>query len=508
MRGEPLTINVSLLRFQLEGPVPGFAHLPRTRQHKLMHYVEPAVRAEAMRQGYKVESANSAVDVRPHGGMGQTAFATRRIGAGEVLFTCGELALPFPTMYTICTAERTHALFGAAAECIAHGCEPNTQVVVRDGPRGRFDLVATREIAEGEPLQLNYLNSEWTMNTAFDCLCGSAKCYGRIAGACNVPLRRRGELMALATPVVAERIGAVAPRDLSRGDIVLDYVIAVTDVLVTDDGAWMLSHATRYAHDAADPAVAFIEGRLIALRGVAEGEPLSINVSALRLTLPRPMRGFMELSRAEQEALTIYTEPALRAEAARAGFRVVSGSEAVVVHGNGDMGEATFAARNLAEGEVVFHVTGLLLPYPTMYTIRTTPSKHLLFSQGAQCLAHSCDPNVRITVSADGEWIDVVTLRAVAEGELLSFNYLTTEWSMNTAFNCLCGAPRCFGRIAGFQHLDEAQRRDLLPLATPAIHGLTVSRHDCAMRAASATGTTALIRRWCWWKAGSLRRAR
>jgi hypothetical protein len=155
------------------------------------------------------------------------------------------------------------------------------------------------------------------------------------------------------------------------------------------------------------------------------------------------------------------------------------------------MGEATFAARDIEVGEAVFHITGLLLPFPTMYTICMTPTTHLLFADGAQCLAHSCDPNVRIVIAPDAKSFDVVALRPIPAGALVSFNYLTTEWDMAAPFDCLCGAAQCFGRIAGFKHLSEANQAALAPQATPAMRALLAAEHRHSAVAASSSEASA-----------------
>lgn len=51
----------------------------------------------------------------------------------------------------------------------------------------------------------------------------------------------------------------------------------------------------------------------------------------------------------------------------------------------------------------------------------------------------------------------VEALQDVAPGAELTFFYPSTEWDMETPFDCCCGAAGCLGRIAGAKHLSDEQ---------------------------------------------------
>jgi hypothetical protein len=59
-----------------------------------------------------------------------------------------------------------------------HSCQPNTLVDV-----GRMEVIAARDIAEGEELTFFYPSTEWEMARPFICLCGEAQCVRLAAGA-------------------------------------------------------------------------------------------------------------------------------------------------------------------------------------------------------------------------------------------------------------------------------------------------------------------------------------
>jgi len=89
---------------------------------------------------------------------------------------------------------------------VNHSCDPNCGIV------NGCDLVATRDIAEGEELAYDYSTTmdedDWTM----PCACGSARCRGVVRDFVSLPhedrLRylRQGVVM----PFIAERFAVTA----------------------------------------------------------------------------------------------------------------------------------------------------------------------------------------------------------------------------------------------------------------------------------------------------------
>jgi hypothetical protein len=58
---------------------------------------------------------------------------------------------------------------------------------------------------------------------------------------------------------------------------------------------------------------------------------------------------------------------------------------------------------------------------------------------------HSCEPTVVIDLINEC----IKTKRDVRKGEMITFDYLTTEYDMAVPFNCVCGSQKCHGRING-----------------------------------------------------------
>jgi hypothetical protein len=73
-------------------------------------------------------------------------------------------------------------------------------------------------------------------------------------------------------------------------------------------------------------------------------------------------------------------------------------------------------------------------------------------------LNHGCEPNTRIV------GLNVVALRAIQPGEEFTFDYNTTEASMEWPFDCHCRSARCHGMIRGFMHLPRHEQERLRPV--------------------------------------------
>lgn len=66
-----------------------------------------------------------------------------------------------------------------------HACEPSVRILDRE-------VIAIRDIAEGEGVTFHYCTTEWDMASPFECRCGSPRCLGLIRGARHLaPAQRR-----------------------------------------------------------------------------------------------------------------------------------------------------------------------------------------------------------------------------------------------------------------------------------------------------------------------------
>ncbi len=106
-------------------------------------------------------------------------------------------------------------------------------------------------------------------------------------------------------------------------------------------------------------------------------------------------------------------------------------------------GEALYATRPYEPGETV-----LSFPEVSWRSMRERctvehPDGRHLFHPVLAKTAHSCEPNTAVSFTA----MALLAVRPIARGDVVSFDYATTETAFSVPFDCLCGASRCRGRI-------------------------------------------------------------
>lgn len=128
------------------------------------------------------------------------------------------------------------------------------------------------------------------------------------------------------------------------------------------------------------------------------------------------------------------------------------------------LGRGVFAREAIAAGEVLIALAHVFVAAPEQYTIQIDATRHQAGTgEIDDFLNHCCEPSAAL----DAERLCFVAARALAPGDEVTFNYLTSEWDMAEAFTCRCGADRCFGNIRGYRHLSRADKERLAPLVTP-----------------------------------------
>lgn len=110
-------------------------------------------------------------------------FAQRAYQPGEILsvFHAGEV-LQYPSYLTVQVGVNRHILVQPEhLQYINHSCEPN---IFFD--TSTMQIVAVRDIREGDEMTFFYPSTEWDMAQPFTCLCGTASCLGSIRGAAHI----------------------------------------------------------------------------------------------------------------------------------------------------------------------------------------------------------------------------------------------------------------------------------------------------------------------------------
>lgn len=103
---------------------------------------------------------------------------------GEVLFSFGAREiLAKPNYLSVQLDKNRHILLDPEwLQYINHSCDPNV-----DFDTTEMRVTALRQINTGEELTFFYPSTEWSMDRAFKCHCGSQACLGKIEGAGQLP---------------------------------------------------------------------------------------------------------------------------------------------------------------------------------------------------------------------------------------------------------------------------------------------------------------------------------
>lgn len=124
--------------------------------------------------------------------------AIRPIAKGARLFTITGREHDTPTRYSLQVGATVHLDQDCARDefdlvqryfwrYLDHSCEPTTQIRDRQ-------VIAVRDIAEGEGVTFHYNTTEYDMASPFRCHCGSPRCMGTIRGARHLTSEQRAHL--------------------------------------------------------------------------------------------------------------------------------------------------------------------------------------------------------------------------------------------------------------------------------------------------------------------------
>lgn len=116
------------------------------------------------------------------------------------------------------------------------------------------------------------------------------------------------------------------------------------------------------------------------------------------------------------------------------------------------LGRCVRALVDFAAGDVLDKFTGIVSPRLTQHSLQVGPGQHISGTRFIGFLSHGCDPNCRL----DMERFELVALRDIACGDLLTIDYAATEDELYTQFACDCGADTCRGWITGRNDVSRA----------------------------------------------------
>lgn len=96
-------------------------------------------------------------------------------------------------------------------------------------------------------------------------------------------------------------------------------------------------------------------------------------------------------------------------------------------------------------GEVIHRFTGVVTPELKQHTLQVSPGLHISETKVIGFLSHSCEPDCRLDMARS----EVLALRDIRAGDLLTIDYAETEDVLFRQFACHCGAKTCRHWITG-----------------------------------------------------------
>lgn len=117
-------------------------------------------------------------------------------------------------------------------------------------------------------------------------------------------------------------------------------------------------------------------------------------------------------------------------------------------------GRGLYSLVSLPAGSLFAPLTAVSpTPTPEWHTLQVSRKNHVNLDSAFKYLNHSCNPSLEI----DTEKMEVRVARGrdLKKGDLLSFFYPSTEWSMDRGFECLCGEKGCVGQVKGAKDMKK-----------------------------------------------------
>jgi SET domain len=148
-------------------------------------------------------------------------------------------------------------------------------------------------------------------------------------------------------------------------------------------------------------------------------------------------------------------DPSLKLSIENTGGELVS--EKLFLKELGAIGKGVFAKEKYLKGEIVVTFDGPAMNYLEITDEnRTIQISSDLFRGPSgkfdDYVNHSCEPNCGLVVN--GEQMDVIAIRDIAEGEEITFDYSTdTNLDDGWLMDCCCGSSICRGKIGDFSDL-------------------------------------------------------
>jgi len=147
---------------------------------------------------------NDGFELRESPEKGEGIFATKPFKVGDIVMVgIIKEVLSGNHSHASQISENKHVLHAGLISKVNHSCGPNCGIRVNE--TGAHDFIAMKDICVNEEITFDYAMRNYTIDHfPQQCMCGSARCRGRITGWKDLPDEKKKEYEGFVAPYLLE----------------------------------------------------------------------------------------------------------------------------------------------------------------------------------------------------------------------------------------------------------------------------------------------------------------
>lgn len=134
-----------------------------------------------------------------------------------------------------------------------------------------------------------------------------------------------------------------------------------------------------------------------------------------------------------------------------------------------DKGLGVYALKAFHPGELILSIIGTLVEEQTEHSIQVDWNRHLVVTNPACFINHSCEPNLGLRTNKNG-LPDLYVRRQIFSGDELTFDYGMSEYThynrkdptQEFDLTCGCNSKKCRGKLGYFSELPDTVKQQYL----------------------------------------------
>jgi len=152
----------------------------------------------------RAQTTNDGFELRESPEKGEGIFATKPFEVGDIVMVgIIEEVLSGNHSHASQISENEHVLHAGLISKVNHSCGPNCGIRVNE--TGAHDFIAMKDISVNEEITFDYAMRNYSVDHfPPQCMCGSARCRGRITGWKDLPDETKKEYEGFVAPYLLE----------------------------------------------------------------------------------------------------------------------------------------------------------------------------------------------------------------------------------------------------------------------------------------------------------------